>query len=133
VSVDAARSSPEADPDIQLVLAAYAAFAIGDIDAAVADLSPDVVWIEPDEFPNGGRHVGPQAVAEYLRASRDMWAELRSQPDARRLGARIVVRHRVSGRLVNGEVHDNTVADVFTVEHGKVIAMVAYTDPGAVP
>lgn len=124
---------PATDPDVALVLAAYAAFARGDIDAAVIDLAPDVVWIEPDEFPNGGRHVGRDAVAAYLRASRAMWAELRSQADARRHGRHVVVTHRVSGRMHDGSHHENAVADVFTIENGRVTKMVAYADPEDVP
>jgi ketosteroid isomerase-like protein len=49
------------DSDVTLVLQAYAR---GDIDAAIADLSPAVAWIEPDEFPNGGPRPGPATVAE---------------------------------------------------------------------
>jgi ketosteroid isomerase-like protein len=133
VSSDATTRASESDPDIEVVLAAYAAFAEGDIDGAVAHLAPDVVWIEPDEFPNGGQRVGPQSVADYLRASREMWSELRSEPHAERRGERIVVIHRVSGRLATGEVYDNTVADVFTVVDGKVTRMIAYADPRSVP
>jgi ketosteroid isomerase-like protein len=121
------------DADVELVLAAYSAFARGDIAAATAHLAPDVIWIEPDEFPNGGRHVGPEAVAAYLRASRKMWAALESRPEARRQGRRIVVRHHVSGRMIDGTPHENTVADVFTIRDGRVVEMVAYADPDAVP
>jgi ketosteroid isomerase-like protein len=128
----AGDAEPTPDPDIEMVLAAYAAFARGDIDAAVRNLHPDVEWIEPDEFPDGGRYVGPAAVAGYLGASRARWAELHSQPTARRDGDRIVVVHRVSGRLVDGTEVDNAVADVFTVEDGLVTHMQAYADPTAV-
>jgi ketosteroid isomerase-like protein len=100
-----------ADPDIAVVLAAYEASARGDIDAAVARLHPAVEWIEPDEFPNGGRHVGPEAVATYLRASSESWAELKSPPRA-------------------GVERDDTVADGFTLENGLVTHMQAYADPG---
>jgi ketosteroid isomerase-like protein len=123
----------DTDPDVELVLAAYSAFARGDIAAAISRLAPDVVWIEPDEFPNGGRHVGPQAVAAYLRASREMWAELESRPEAHRQGRRIVVKHHVSGRMIDGTRHENTVADVFTVEDGCVVEMLAFADPDKVP
>ncbi len=41
-----------------MVLNAYAAYASGDIDGAIAGLHPDVEWIEPDEFPSGGRRQG---------------------------------------------------------------------------
>lgn len=123
---------PASDPDVELVLTAYADYARGDIDAAVRNLHPDVEWIEPDEFPGGGRYVGPAAVAGYLEASRARWAELHSQPTARRAGDRIVVVHRVTGRLLDGTAVDNAVADVFTVEAGLVTRMQAYADPDAV-
>jgi ketosteroid isomerase-like protein len=128
----AAETEPDRDSDIELVLAAYAAFARGDIDAAVRNLHPDVEWIEPDEFPGGGRYVGPAAVAGYLGAARAQWAELHSQPTARRDGDRIVVVHRVNGRLLDGTEVDNAVADVFTVEAGLVTHMQAFADPDAV-
>jgi ketosteroid isomerase-like protein len=117
------------DIDVAMVLAAYAAFAKGDIDAAVANLHPDVEWIEPDEFPNGGRHVGPAAVGNYLRQSRAMWSEFTSTPTAFGRGRRIVVFHHVTGMLQDGAAHENTVADVFTVEDGLVTHLQAYADP----
>jgi ketosteroid isomerase-like protein len=117
------------DPDVTTVLQAYDAFARGDIDQAVAALHPDVEWVEPEEFPHGGPRHGPGEVADYLRASRAMWAELTSEPTAHRRGDTIVVVHRVHGRLVDGSAHDVTVADVFTVSDGRVVKMTAYADP----
>jgi ketosteroid isomerase-like protein len=119
----------EPDPDVELVLACYAAFARGDIETAVAPLHPDVVWIEPEEFPGGGRYDGPAAVAGYLRASWEAWAELVSEPVAHGRRERIVVVHHVRGRTHDGQVRENAVADVFTVEHGRVVHMQAYADP----
>jgi ketosteroid isomerase-like protein len=118
-----------ADPDVVVVLNAYEAFARGDIDQAVAALHPDVEWIEPEEFPNGGRRQGPAAVADYLRASRAMWAELVSQPTPHRRGEDILIVHRAFGRLVDGTTQDVTVADVFTLRDGQVVRMQAYADP----
>ena len=120
------------DPDVAMVLDAYAAYARGDIEAAVAGLHPEVEWIEPDEFPNGGRRQGPAAVAEYLRSAREMWAELVSEPSAVRRGGDIVIIHHVSGRLADGTEHEATVADVFTVRNGQVVRMRAYADPAEV-
>jgi len=127
-------SSPATtDPDVALVLRAYEAFERGDIEAAVADLHPEVEWIEPDDFPMGGRRVGRAAVAEYLRASRAAWAELRSEPIASRRGTDIVVVHHVVGRLADGTPNEATVADVFTAANGQVVRMQAYADPADVP
>ena len=117
------------DPDVELVLRAYEAFARGDIEGAVADLHLDAEWTEPDEFPNGGRRHGPEAVADYLRASRASWSEMVSERTAHRRGDKIVIIHHVCGRLVDGTANDVTVADVFTVENGQVVKMTAYADP----
>lgn len=111
------------------MLACYEAYARGDIDAAVAPLHPDVEWVEPEEFPNGGSLRGPAAVAEYLRASYAMWSELISEPDPYRRGEDIVIVHHVHGRLADGTHHDATVADVFTLRGDRVIRMRAYADP----
>ncbi|MGK4585758.1 nuclear transport factor 2 family protein [Kitasatospora sp. HPMI-4] len=112
-----------------LVLACYAAYARGDIDTAVAPLHPDVEWIEPEEFPGGGRRTGPAAVAEYLRDSYALWSELVSEPTPYRRGEEIVIVHHFHGRLTDGTAHDVTVADVFTVRDGRVVRMHAYADP----
>lgn len=121
------------DTEIALVLSCYAAYAEGDFDRAVAPLHPDVEWIEPEEFLGGGRRQGPQAVAEYLRASWEQWAELVSEPTAYRRGGDIVVVHRVHGRLTDGTEHRMAVADVFTLRDGQVVRMHAYADPDQVP
>jgi ketosteroid isomerase-like protein len=101
----------------------------GDIDEAVSFLHPEAEWIEPEEFPDGGRRIGPAAVADYLRRSRSRWDVLRSEPDAYRHGDHIVVFHHVHGRLADGTSHPDTVADVYTLRDGKVVRMQAYADP----
>ncbi|GAA3164300.1 MULTISPECIES: nuclear transport factor 2 family protein [Streptomyces] len=126
--MDAVPADP-LDPDVALVLGCYAAYARGDIAAAIAPLHPDVEWIEPEEFPNGGRRRGPAAVADYLRASHALWSELHSEPVPYRLGADIVIVHHAHGRLTDGTPQDLTVADVFTLRGGQVIRMRAYADP----
>jgi ketosteroid isomerase-like protein len=120
------------DPDVALVLAAYAAYARGDIDAAVADLHPDVDWVEPEEFPNGGPHRGAAAVHEYLSASYAVWRELHSEPVAHRRGGTVVIVHHAHGVLTDGSALDITVADVFTVRDGRIVSMHAYADPAEV-
>lgn len=120
------------EADRALVLRAYEAWERGDIDAAVADMAPDIEWVEPEEFPNGGRRQGPAAVAEYLRASRAGWSELRSERTAHRRGDDVAIVHHVTGTLLDGTAQEVLVADVFTVEDGRVVRMHASTDVTAV-
>lgn len=123
------EEADQTDTDVATVLRAYEAFARGDIDAAVADLDSQVDWIEPDEFPNGGRRLGPIAVAEYLSASREMWSTLQSVPIVYRRNGDLIVVHHVEGRLIDGTLHEATVADVFTVENGVIVRMQAFANP----
>jgi ketosteroid isomerase-like protein len=120
------------DSDVRLVLRAYLAYARGDIAAAVADLDPDVEWVEPDEFPDGGARHGPAAVTEYLTNSRARWADLVSEPTAYRHGEDVIVVHHVCGHLHDGTAAEATVADVYTVRDGRVVRMHAYANPAEV-
>ncbi|MBS1676877.1 MAG: nuclear transport factor 2 family protein [Actinobacteria bacterium] len=118
-----------ADPEVEVVLAAYDAFARGDIAAATRDLDPEIEWIEPIDFPNGGRRIGPTAVADYLEASRSGWKHLTSDPTAYRLGPEIVIVHRVHGILLDGTPREAEVADVFRFREGRIGRMRAYEAP----
>ncbi len=120
---------PDADREVEVVLAAYEAFARGDFAAAVAAMDPEVEWIEPITFPNGGRRVGPEAVAEYLAASRSGWKHLTSEPTAHRVGPEIVVVHRLHGILLDGTPLEVEVADVFRFREGRIARMRAYEAP----
>ncbi len=120
---------PDRDPEIEVVRAAYEAFARGDIAAATADLDPEVEWIEPITFPMGGRRVGPAAVAEYLEASRAGWKHLTSEPSVQRVGPEIVVVHRLHGILLDGTPHEAEATDVFRFREGRIGRMRAYEAP----
>src|SRR5712691_7697442 len=118
-----ARAADRDDPEVEVVLAAYAAFARGDAAAATRDMEPVVESIEPLSFPNGGRRVGPAAVAEYLEAARAGWKHLTSEPTAHRVGPEIVVVHRLQGILLDGTPHEAEVADVFRFREGRIARM----------
>ena len=115
--------------DADLVLTSYDAYARGDIEEAVAPLDPDVDWVEPETFPNGGQHRGRDAVASYLRQSRERWAELTVEPVAHQRGQEVIVVVRHHGTLLDGSRADVTVADVFTLNDGRVVRMRAFADP----
>ena len=110
------------DPEIEVVLAAYEAFARGDIAAAVRDLDPEVELIEPD----GGRRAGPEAVAEYLEASRAGWKHLTSDPVAERVGPEIVVVHRLHGNLLDGTPREVETTDAFRFREGRIARIRLY-------
>ncbi|MFT3863648.1 MAG: nuclear transport factor 2 family protein [Solirubrobacterales bacterium] len=120
---------PEPDPEIEVVLAAYEAFARGDAAAAVKDMDAEVEWIEPLSFAMGGRRTGPAAVAEYLEASRAGWKHLTSEPTATRVGPEIVVVHKLHGNLLDGTPQEAEATDVFRFREGRIARMRAYEAP----
>ena len=50
----------------EAVEAIYAAFARGDVPTVLTALDPQIVWIETEGGPFGGRYSGPQAVLENV-------------------------------------------------------------------
>ena len=117
------------DPEIEVVLAAYEAFARGDIAAAVRDLDPEVEWIPPVSSADGARRVGREAVAEYLEDCRAGWKHLTSDPVAERVGPEIVVVHRLHGNLLDGTPREVETADAFRFREGRIARMRSYAAP----
>jgi ketosteroid isomerase-like protein len=117
------------ESNVEIVLECFAANARGDFAGAVARMHPEVEWVEPASFLNGGRRRGRGAVERYFVESRALWAEIVAEPVAHAMGSAIVVVVHVVGRLTDGRAVDATVADVFTVEDGQITTMMAYADP----
>ena len=93
-------------------------------------LNSQIEWTEPAEFPGGGAYHGREGAKKYLAQSRAAWAEVISEPEQfLPAGDRIVVyvhaRVRAKGSTDWQEVR---LADVYTVRHGKIVAMRAFAD-----
>ncbi|MGI8817126.1 MAG: nuclear transport factor 2 family protein [Pseudonocardia sp.] len=101
------------------------AFDAQDVDAIMAAMTPDCAFEETGP-PDGGRHVGPEAV-------RAAWTALfTSSPDGTfsteeliEAGDRVVVRWRYAWGSGEGSGHVRGV-DVFTVRDGRVAEKLAY-------
>jgi ketosteroid isomerase-like protein len=123
-------SSPDLTNSIAALKGAYAAFNRGDIDGAVEALDANIEWTEPSEFPGGGTYHGREGAKRYLAQSREAWAEVSSQPERFiTAGNRIVVfvHARVKPKGGN-EWQETNLADVYTVNGGKIVQMRAFTD-----
>ena len=118
------------DTTIASLRQAYAAFNRGDIDGAVKDLSPDIEWTEPAEFPGGGAYHGREEVKHYLAQSRAGAAELTSEPERfLTSGNRVVVFVHARVRAKDSqEWREIRLADVYTVDQGKIVQMRAFAD-----
>jgi ketosteroid isomerase-like protein len=123
-------SNPDLTNSIAALKGAYAAFNRGDIDAAVQALDANIEWTEPPEFPGGGTYHGREGAKRYLAQSRAAWAEVNSQPERFiPAGNRIVVfvHARVKPKGSN-EWQETNLADVYTVNDGKIVQMRAFAD-----
>jgi len=109
---------------------AYAAFNRGDVDTAVAPMEANIEWVEPIEFPCGGARHGRDAVKQYLIQSRAGWAEGSSEPEGFVISNdKIVVFVHARFRLKDSDAWQEVkLADVYTVQDKKIIAMHAFVD-----
>lgn len=108
--------------EIELLRAAYAAFNARDIDAALALMTPDVVW--PRAF-KGGFVQGAEAVRIYWT---EQWSEIdpHVEPVTFHLegsGQIWVEVHQVVRDLSGAVLADQQVGHRFTMQHGLIEAM----------
>ncbi|MGH3751141.1 MAG: nuclear transport factor 2 family protein [Pseudonocardiaceae bacterium] len=64
-----------------IIQASYAAFARGDIDAALELFSPDIEWTHPDgmnDYGLGGTEKGLDQVRDFMKRARGVFSEFRS-------------------------------------------------------
>lgn len=115
---------------ISTLRGAYAAFNRNDIDAAVASMDANIEWVEPIEFPGGGARYGRDAVKQYLTQSRAGWAEGNSEPEGFVISNdKIVVFVHARFRLKDADAWQEVkLADVYTVQNNKIVAMHAFID-----
>ena len=114
--------SDQPAPEIELLRAAYAAFNARDIDAALALMTPDVVW--PKAFKGGFVH-GPEEVRAYWT---EQWSEINGHVEPvsfhREDSGHILVDvHQVVRDLAGTVLSDQHVGHRYTIEHGLIQTM----------
>ncbi len=118
-----------ADP----VRALYAAFAKGDMPAALATMSPDIVWNEADNYPYADRnpYVGPQAVliGVFARIGGDWENFTATSNEIIEDGDTVVSLGYYGGTFkATGKAMRAQFAHVFRVKNGKITAFQQYAD-----
>jgi uncharacterized protein len=109
----------------------YAASARGDLQAMMADVSPQVRWTEMQGFPCAGTWIGPQAVIDnvfaVLGAQWDGYRfELERLVDA---GETIVGIGSYRGTFrATGKPMQARVAHVWQLQDGRIVAFEQFTD-----
>ena len=115
------------------VRALYAAFAKGDMPAALATMAPDIVWTEAENYPYADRnpYVGPEAVlmGVFARIGGD-WEGFSAVSDEMIDGGDTIVSlgHYGGTFKVTGKPMRAQFAHVFRVKNGKIAAFQQYAD-----
>lgn len=122
---------------LEIVRGLYAAFAVGDIPAFLAVLSPEIEWCEAEGFPlaDGNPYVGPDAIVQGVFGRLGLlWDGFRVEPVEFHGSGDVVTmfgRYRATGRL-SGRPLDVQVAHTFWVQDGKVVRFQQMCDTAAV-
>jgi hypothetical protein len=124
--------SDQPAPEIELLRAAYVAFNARDIDAALALMTPDVVW--PKAF-KGGFARGTEEVRAYWT---EQWSEINPHVEpisfySEETGRILVDVHQVVRDLLGAVLADEHVGHRFTLEHGLIQAMEVCPLPSSAP
>jgi ketosteroid isomerase-like protein len=120
-------------PNTDVVRALYAAFAKGDMPAALATMAPDIVWNEADNYPYADRnpYIGPQAVLHgvFARIGAD-WEGFSVASDELIDGGDTIVSLGHYGGVckATGKPMRAQFAHVFRVKDGKIAGFQQYAD-----
>ncbi len=111
----------------------YAAIARGDGPAALAQMDPEIVWYEAENFPYADRnpYIGPAAVAEgvFYRLATE-WDNFQALPDDfLDAGDTIIVTGRYRATYKSTGISlDAQFVHIWRLRDGKVITFQQYTD-----
>ncbi|ANP47229.1 nuclear transport factor 2 family protein [Candidatus Viadribacter manganicus] len=115
------------------VRALYAAFASGDMPAALATMAPDIVWNEAENYPYADRnpYVGPEAVlmGVFARIGGD-WDGFSATSDELIDGGDTIISlgHYAGASKATGKKMRAQFAHVFRVKNGKINGFQQYAD-----
>ena len=119
--------------NIDVVRSLYAAFAKGDMPAALATMAPDIVWTEADNYPYADRnpYIGPEGVLHgvFARIGAD-WENFTVVSDELIDGGDTIVSlgHYGGVYKATGKTMRAQFAHVFRVKNGKIAAFQQYAD-----
>jgi uncharacterized protein len=117
--------------NVELLRSLYEAFAQGNVPFVLESFDPNIEWTEAEGFPTGGVYNGPEAILNgvFMPLVTD-WDDYRVEPDEfLDAGERIVALGHYSGTYkATGKSMRVPFAHVWTVQNGKIVKFVQYTD-----
>jgi ketosteroid isomerase-like protein len=118
--------------DVDVVRAMWAAYARGDFEASLALYTEDTVWDDTRYRPDGGVHVGRDALVEVVLTWRAAWEdyEVEAEEALDAGGDQVAVVLRESGRGTGGGVEmTSRWGQVTTVREGRIAHTMVYRTP----
>lgn len=123
--------------NVTIAQGAYEAFGRGDIPTVLATMDPDIEWDEPQapDYPAGGAHRGPQAIAnEVFGTIPTYYEEFAVVPqefvDA---GDRVFVLGEFQGKgKASGTPYVAPFVHILTYRNGKLTRFQDYTDTATI-
>jgi len=117
--------------DVQVVQAAFEAFARGDLDAVVALSDAEIVVRDPAR--TGATFKGPAGLRRFFEEWLENWQEYRSEPvEFIETGDEILVPAKQTGRgKLSGIEIRQDIFQVFRVRDGKIVEYRIYADRDA--
>ncbi len=117
--------------NVNLIKNLYQAFAAGDIPAVLQSFDENIEWTEAEGFPYGGTYRGGEAILDnvFMKLATE-WNDFKAEPDEfLDAGERIVALGNYSGSYkATGKSMNAPFAHVWTLEDGKIVKFVQYTD-----
>lgn len=122
---------------VKLIQSLYDAFAVGDVPTVLGAMTPDIVWMEAENFPYADHnpYVGPQAILDgvFMRLATEWDGFHIKVGELLDAGDTVVMLGRYGGTCkATGRVMDVQAVHVFRVAGGKVTAFQQYVDTAAV-
>jgi ketosteroid isomerase-like protein len=106
----------------------YAAINRNDMRAVTRDFDPEIVRIEPEDFPTAGTYRGIAEVQEHVTKGRGTWAEGTCEPEKFLVnGDKVVVYVHARVRLKDStEWVGGRFADGFAFRNGKIMQFLSF-------
>ena len=123
--------------NVSLVQGVYAALGRGDVPAAIAAMSPEIVWNEAENFPyaDGNPYRGAEAIlgGVFARLASE-WDGFHVEPEQfLDAGGTVVVTGRYAGTCrATGQAMNPQAAHIWTIAGGKVTGFQQLVDTLAV-
>jgi len=117
--------------NVELIKNLYQAFAQGDIPAVLQSFDENIEWTEAEGFPYGGTYRGGEAILQnvFMKLATE-WTNFEAVPDELLdAGEKIVALGNYSGSFkATGKSMTAPFAHVWSIQNGKIVNFVQYTD-----